>query len=256
MSFLLVLLTLGANAFEQRFEQGNAAYQSGDYQAALDGYEEGVEEGVVEPAVFYNLGNAYYRLGGLGAAIANYQRAVDLDPRFESAEENLAKALRDTRRNLPPPLPPAWQQSLLFWDTKLRYGTVLHLALACWLIFWALLGLRLWRPWRGAWATAAVFGGLTIFLGLSAWSKAYPMPLAVAARETVAARYGPSEAETIRFELYEGDRVRVDHQESGWARVTAADGARGWARVEELIFVGPPYAAPPVEPAPSPEEPQ
>lgn len=255
MSFLLIMTAFGANAFEQRFAQGNAAYQSGDYQAAVQAYEEVVGEDVADPAVFYNLGNAYYRVDRLGAAIANYQRALDLDPRFESARENQAKALRDTQRNLPPPLPPAWRQSLLFWDTRIRYGTVLRLAVAGWLIFWTILGVHQWRPWRGTWAAAAVLGGGVALLGLSAWSKAHPMPLAVAARQTVAVRYGRSGAETIRFELYEGDRVKVDLRESGWARVTAVDGARGWAQEEDLILVGPPYAPPPAEPKPSAEEP-
>ena len=54
-------------------------------------------------------------------------------------------------------------------------------------------------------------------------------------------RSGMSEAESVRFELYEGDRVLVDERMQGWARVTTVSGERGWTREEGLLLVGPPY---------------
>jgi len=85
---------------------------------------------------------------------------------------------------------------------------------------------------------------LAVAFGLSAWVKAHGDLYAVANNERVPVHYGTSEDETVRFELYEGDRVLVDRRESGWARVMTADGERGWARGRALAFVGPPYERP------------
>jgi hypothetical protein len=54
-------------------------------------------------------------------------------------------------------------------------------------------------------------------------------------------RFGYRPAETVHFELYEGDRVRVDEEKNGWVRVETHDGERGWTEASGLYFVGPPY---------------
>ncbi len=51
------------------------------------------------PALFYNLGNAYFRTGDLGRAILNYERALALDPSQPEARANLQLA-RDQARAL------------------------------------------------------------------------------------------------------------------------------------------------------------
>ena len=68
--------------------------------------------------------------------------------------------------------------------------------------------------------------------------------LAVASVDAAPVHYGTDESDTVRFELYDGDRVAVDQRRGGWARVTTSDGQRGWTRATNLIFVGPPYTPP------------
>ena len=87
-------------------------------------------------------------------------------------------------------------------------------------------------------------GLLTTLFAASWWVKSNPHQLAVAAQRGVPVRYGVSDTETVRFELYEGDRVAVDRRNNGWARVETAGGERGWTREEYLVFVGPPYERP------------
>ena len=90
---------------------------------------------------------------------------------------------------------------------------------------------------------AIVLAVLAAAFGASAWAKAHPPALAVAAVERVPVHYGTNEDEAVRFELYEGDRVAVDRRADGWARVNISSGERGWARESDLVFVGPPYEA-------------
>ena len=44
--------------------------------------------------LFYNLGNAWFKLGDQGRAILNYERALVLNPRMEEARSNFQTALR------------------------------------------------------------------------------------------------------------------------------------------------------------------
>lgn len=235
---------VGASPFNETFDRATEAYKAGEDATAIQLYEQLVSELVFHPAVFYNLGNAYYRAGLLGAAIANYERALQVDPGLEGAARNLTRCVNQTGRRLARPLPPEWEQSLLFWHYNLAPSVTRAIALIFWVGFWVLLAVWQWRPMRYLGAAALALGMLAVVFGASAWIKAHPAMLAVASEQRVPVRYGTAADATIHFELYEGDRVSVDRRENGWARVATADGKRGWALEKSLTFVGPPYERP------------
>ena len=230
-----------ASPYTDLFQEASTAYDQGQYDLAIQRYEQLIREDVVAPAVFYNLGNAYYRDGHLGPAIANYERALQLNPGYRAARDNLASAVQEIRRNLERPQPSEWETSLLFWHYGLSLSTSLWLAVSIWCLFWVLLALRRWRPLPYARGVAAGAALLALAFSASAWSKTHPIPLAVASRSVVVVRYLPQEQEPARFELYEGDRVRVEDEKNAWILVETASGERGWAPTQEFTLVGPPY---------------
>lgn len=238
---VLVISLFAATSYEQMFDRGVDAYQNRDYPAAIEAFERLVTEGVADEAVFYNLGNAYYRNGQLAPAIANYERAWQLDPGVEAVAENLRRAVGQTERALTRPSPPAWEEALFFWHNAQAARDGLIIALVAWTIGWVLLLLRALRPWPYLRPAAIIALAVAAVFAVSWWIKVHPPMLAVAADERVPVRYGNRAEETVRFELYEGDRVRVEQRRNGWARVRTADGERGWAEEEHLHLVGPPY---------------
>jgi tetratricopeptide (TPR) repeat protein len=93
-------LARGLQAAEQDdFAKANQAYTDAHYADAVTGYQELVRSGNWNATVFYNLGNAQYRLGDFGQAILNYERALALDPHHPEADANLRLA-RDEARAL------------------------------------------------------------------------------------------------------------------------------------------------------------
>lgn len=238
---LITALAVSANAFDDSFEQGLEAYEEGRFDEAIEAFERLIEQNIVEPAVFYNLANAYYRAGRLGPAIANYERTLQINPNLGDARENLLKCVNETQRRLSKPPPSVWEQGLLFWHQGMSPQTVARLATIGWFLFWGLLIARLLRPVRYLRRAAALAAFVTLLFAASLWVKSHPQNIAVASAPRVAVHYGTNEAETVRFELYEGDRVIVDRRQTGWARVITTEGERGWARETLLTFVGPPY---------------
>ena len=69
-------------------EDADNAYMQENYQAAAELYEEALQNGT-NADVYYNLGNAYYRLKDMGKAVLNYERALVLDPGNEDIRYNL-----------------------------------------------------------------------------------------------------------------------------------------------------------------------
>lgn len=234
-------IVLGVDAFDSEFQAANKAYDGKNYVEAVQGYERIIASGAHNAGVFYNLGNAYYQAGRLGPAIANYERALALQPAFRQSTENLNKALSETKNKLPKPLRAPWQQALLFWDASLTYRAALALAVVAWLGFWILLAARLITRVPYSRAIAVLLCSLAMLSGLSAWCKAHPVSLAVGADASAPVRYGTTDTDPVRFELAAGDRVAVEEQAAGWLRVRSVDGVRGWVREGQVCFVGPPY---------------
>lgn len=71
-------------------QQADTAYAHQDYAAAVQLYHKAIASDGISPEVYYNLGNAYYRLGKPGRAVLYYSRALQLDPSMQDARDNLA----------------------------------------------------------------------------------------------------------------------------------------------------------------------
>src|SRR5438045_7267095 len=98
--FLVAVFGVGAFAAdESAFTKANQAYADGRFEEAANDYESLIGSGNWNANLFYDLGNARYRLGDFGQAILNYERALALDPRHPEAEANLRLA-RDEARAL------------------------------------------------------------------------------------------------------------------------------------------------------------
>lgn len=70
----------------------DTAYMRGtiqDYIEAIKLYNEAIEKEGSSASIYYNLGNAYYRVDSLAKAIINYERALRLDPTDEDIRANL-----------------------------------------------------------------------------------------------------------------------------------------------------------------------
>lgn len=70
-------------------EKANAEYDKDKYADALKLYLQAAEEDGTSSDLYYNIGNTYYRMGDLGRAVLNYERALILNPGNDDAKTNL-----------------------------------------------------------------------------------------------------------------------------------------------------------------------
>lgn len=251
MTALFSILCSVAAAFSPHavFEEANTAYGAGAYGKSAMLYEELIANGVHDPVVFYNLGNAYFSAGLLGPAVANYERALQLAPGFARARANLDHALGTGERHLARPLPPWWEQTVLFWHERFSPRFVMTVAMVSWCLFWGGLCFRRLRRFAHSRLILAGIGVVALAFGVSTWAKLHPPAIAVASRERVPVNYVIGDNETVHFELYAGDRVLLEERQGEWLLVATTDGKRGWAEASAMTLVGPPY-----EPAPASAE--
>src|SRR5690606_17070845 len=94
-----------AELFEDPEWRAAAQYRAGDYEASA-----ATLAGLDTATAHYNRGNALARAGELRAAIAAYDRALELDPDHEDARYN-RDLLQELLEQNPPPPPQQQQQS-------------------------------------------------------------------------------------------------------------------------------------------------
>lgn len=83
-----------------RFNEGNALYQTEEFQRALDAYRLAAETGDerLKAQAWYNLGNVLYRQQELGESIEAYKESLRLDPDDSDAKHNLELALQQLQQ--------------------------------------------------------------------------------------------------------------------------------------------------------------
>jgi len=191
--------------------------------------------------VLYNLGNARFRAGEFGGAIAAYRRAADFLPRHAATRRNLALA-RDTapggRQGIVAEPHPA-AAAFFFWHYGLSLAEAEKLAAFFFLALLGLLAARLFAgpPLRRRLRPAAIAcGALALAMALSstaklAWSSEKD---AVVVASEARVRSEPAGRAVELFILREGAEVRVLGRSGAWSRVLAGADRRGWVESETI----------------------
>ena len=91
-----------------RFNEGNALYQTQEFERALDAYRDALESGdsALAPGAWYNLGNSLFRQQQLDASLEAYKQALRIDPGDTDAKHNLERVLEqmeEQEQQQPPP---------------------------------------------------------------------------------------------------------------------------------------------------------
>ncbi|NKB65553.1 MAG: tetratricopeptide repeat protein [Candidatus Latescibacteria bacterium] len=232
----------GQSAALGQYNEANNHYRGKEYEAARQAYLQVVAAGVRDARLFYNLGNACFKIDRLGEAILWYERALRLAPRDADIKANLAFANQAKEDKDPPPQNPLgrWLEQLYGWPS------IDELCITFSVLFAAIFALASWRVWQGGkvgagWLAAlSVCLGLAVANGLFVGARLYQHHYRVEAIVTTAegtARSGPGEGETAVFVLHEGTKVRLERRENPWVLVRLANGLGGWlpaAAIEEI----------------------
>lgn len=96
---LITMLKMAEKPKDDRLERAQSLMQSGEHAAAAAILEELVASQPQQAIGWYKLGNAQKALNRTDAALASYQRAIDLDPRYGAALCNRGAVLMAVGRH-------------------------------------------------------------------------------------------------------------------------------------------------------------
>ena len=216
------------------FDEANRLYEQGRYPEAIQHYETLLRNGI-SPQVLFNLGNAHFRKGDIGLAIANFQRARQLAPR----DADILANLRFARQTVPGTVSvtPSLFSRVLRYFTLNEVATVMTGALWFWL---AVLSLRQWQPsWRSRLRTTTMVCGF-VFVMAATWLASAAIlqhrSIAIVTSEQVSARFGPLEESQTAYTANDGAELRVTGSKGEWIQVQDRSGRPAWIHQRHLVL--------------------
>lgn len=224
--------------------EADSAYANGNYQKAIAEYTELLKEGQ-SADLYYNLGNAYYRMEETTQAILAYERALLLSPGDADIRFNLQLARTKTVDKMVPQsefFVVTWYRSLVnqYSVDGWAYASLIMLVLTIILVLIYLFSSPIWLRKVG------FFGGLLTLLffllaNLFAWQQKQTLTHrdgAIIIQSAVPVKSTPAANGTDLFILHEGTKVIVtDDTMEDWREVRMPDGKVGWVETVQIEVI-------------------
>ncbi len=226
---------------EEQFFEANKHYVDGHYHEAAMGYEAMLQTGYRNTAVYYNLGNSYFKQGLKGKAVLNYLRAKRLKPEDGDifANLNYTMSLLDEFQIKDEQ---AWHQKALT-NMAVIFAPGFWYTLAA-LIFWSLCVLvGYWllkvEKFTGQYLVFVLFILWLICLLLHFVSKDVNSlsETAIVITPEIEVRYSPSHSGAVAFKLAEGIPVRQIRSENNWTQIHLTKSKSGWVPQDSIELI-------------------
>ena len=212
---------------EAAFAKTNADYAAGHFAEAVKGYEALAKEHHWSASLFYDLGNAYFRVGDSGHAILNYERALALQPAQPEAQANL-RLVRDQSRAIE--LARSWPEEHLAFLTSDQYAILA--AVAFWGAAFILGGLFFAKRRSVVWIftlvlLCAIAAG-SVFAISAFETGSAGRDVAIVTAQKVQARLATAENAGTVLVLPPGSEIKILSTRGQWSYAALPNDLRGW----------------------------
>lgn len=234
--YIVSLLFLAQAAFAQNaFEKANELYRKQKYAGAAQEYES-ILKGKKESAeVYFNLGNAYYKMGKIAPSIYNFEKALLLKPNDKDATINLGYARKMAIDDIKEVPKVGFSKMLYNLTGTYHYNTWAWIAVGFAFGFLAMfIGYyfagtttlkRIFFVAMFATLLVIVISVLSAIFVKSVDANEHP---AIVFAEVIAVKSEPSQNSEDAFVLHEGTKVNVLETVDNWKKIELADDSIGW----------------------------
>lgn len=241
---LSAFVSLAQQSKEVLFDKANSAYNQGEYQTAIEDYLKISESGKHSAELYYNLGNAYYKLNQIAPSIYYYEKALVLKPNDPDIKNNLQFA-----RNMTIDAIDVMPQTGIDRLISTVFGVFSHTAWAIISILFMVLFvlvflLYYFADYHRKKRLYFVLSFCLLLIALGAVGAAYEQfnlqnnkTLAIIFAKETAVTAEPNMGSAEIFQLHEGTKVNVLDTMGGWKKIRLADGKTGWLPEGELKVI-------------------
>ena len=97
-SYRMAIDMRGGNFARASYQLARALLDAGDVDGAIEAFQTSITNQPENPDAYYSLGLTLARRGEHADAITAYRKAIELNPKYSSAHDNLSNLLRQLGR--------------------------------------------------------------------------------------------------------------------------------------------------------------
>lgn len=243
--FSLLVFELSAQQFQDPadsvFIRANNHYDQQQYNEAKVLYEELLERDIHSSAVFYNLGNACFKLDEVAYAILYYEKALQLDPDNSDIIHNIDFANTFIVDKIIP-LPQLFLKK--WWFDFVNYYDLNDWAVNSLILFWLffiLMAIYLISRKIILKKVAFYAGIIVLFLSIIAFVSLSQkkgviekQQYAIVFEPTITVKSSPNRSSVDLFVIHEGLKVELLEKGGQWYKIKIANGSIGWIPAETI----------------------
>lgn len=237
---IFTLLLFGTVAVEaqtqkQLFEKANQYYNEAVYDSALAVYQNLLAANYASDALYYNIGNTYFKLKDLPSAILYYEKALKINPSDEDIKNNLQIAnsmIVDKIEVIPQLFFRVWWKAFYNMLPANSWGWI---SVVIFLLTLAAVYVYLTSPNTGVRKLTFFAGLVLVFLtiasfGLASQKYYYTRQTneAIIFAPTITVKSSPAQSSVDLFVLHEGTKVALLDKTNGWVKIRISNGSVGW----------------------------
>ena len=219
----------------------NKEYSEGLYNNAIESYMSLVDSGYESPKLFYNLGNAYFKINEMAPAILYYEKAKTLDPNDRDINFNLNIArskIPDKIESVPVLFYVNWWNTIynLFPSNTLAMICVLSFVITLILLaIYFLSNVFIYRKlsfWFGI--LFFVFSITSFILSYQKYNSFSTKQQAIVFTPTITIKSSPNQNSVDLFVMHEGSKVQIIQHLGEWYEIRIANGSVGWLKASDV----------------------
>jgi tetratricopeptide (TPR) repeat protein len=219
------------------FSSGNDSYNKNQFDVSVSAYENILSQGFYSADLYYNLGNAYYRLEDFANARWSYEMGINIDPRNKDMIHNLMLTKKKIPNTIETPdsqilnLINNFLTSFTYGDFVLFSSIMLLLYSICFIIYRIM-------PSKPIVVSYYVFIVL-FFIGTSfsvikfLWERNNNFGIIL--NNETELYSAPFLNENIKISIFfSGNKVKIEQTTDKWIEISSIDGRKGWIRLEDI----------------------
>ena len=243
--FFVLFVNLSFSQQNDIFVVANEKYNSLDFVGAIEKYNELLKGGFHSSELYFNLGNAYYKLDSLAQSIYYYEKGLKYFPNDSSLTQNLEylnNLTIDDIESLPEDIISMQFNYLLNYFSFNNWSiiTIITAILSCFifLLYFLSKSSKYKRTYFTIFILSFMLTSSLLFVNFKIYNVQTTIEFGIVYNDVIEVNFEPNEKSEVLFEIHEGTKVEIiENFDTDWLKIKLSNGQIGWVIKNQIKII-------------------
>jgi len=246
-NFLLFTLIVNLTFSQGKdiFVTANERYNAGDFSLAIEKYHKILISGNHSSDLYFNLGNAYYKVDSLASAIYYYEKGLKFYPNNADLIQNLQYLNNLIINNIEPINVDVLSNKANYISNyfSLYYWSILCIILGTvssflFLLYYFSRSSKIKRKTFTLFVLSYIMTCSILFISFQNYNSQTDFQYAIVFDQSIDVNLEPNSNSEVLFKIYEGTKLEIiEDFDNDWLKIKLLDGQIGWIIKNKLKII-------------------